>query len=66
MLNDEESLGDVGSDEEDLQCGKFLEYIKLETEKASKERRYIMKELRGKERRGSIFIDKIERVVAAV
>ncbi len=31
-----------------------------------KERHFLMKELRAKERRGSIFIDKVKRVVAAI
>lgn len=56
-LND--SMGEVGSDEEDLESGRFLENIKKETEKAIKEKRYLIKELRAKERRGSIFFDKI-------
>lgn len=64
--DDEDSLDDVGSDEEDLESGKFLEYIKRETEKAEKERRYLIKELKTKERRGSIFFDKVERVVGAI
>ena len=49
-----------------MESGKFLEYIKRETEKADKERRFLIKELKAKERRGSIFFDKINRVVAAV
>ncbi|TNV81981.1 hypothetical protein FGO68_gene3475 [Halteria grandinella] len=57
---------DVSSDEEELENGSFLEMIKNETEKAVKERHFLMKELRAKERRGSIFIDKVKRVVAAV
>lgn len=40
--------------------------MKVETEKAMKERNYLMKELKVKERRGSIFIDKVSRVVAAI
>ena len=44
----------------------FLDYIKHETEKAMKERTYLIKELKAKERRGSIFIDKVKKVVAAV
>jgi hypothetical protein len=31
-----------------------------------KERHFLMKELRAKERRGSIFIDRVKRVVAAI
>ncbi len=56
----------MSSDEENLQTGDFLDLIKHETEKAMKERNYLMKELRAKERRGSIFIDTIKRVAAAV
>jgi hypothetical protein len=44
----------------------FLDYIKLETEKALKERNYLIKEIKARERRGSIFIDKVKKVVAAV
>jgi hypothetical protein len=31
-----------------------------------KERNFLMKELKVKERRGSIFIDKVKKVVAAI
>ena len=57
---------DVSSDEENLESGAFLELIKQETERAVKERHFLMKELRAKERRGSIFVDTVKRVVAAV
>jgi len=40
--------------------------MKQENEKAEKERNFLMKELKVKERRGFIFIDKIKKVVAAV
>lgn len=56
----------ISSDEEDYESGAFLDYIKDETEKAMKERHFLMKELKVRERRGSIFIDKVKRVVAAV
>lgn len=56
----------MSSEEEQLESGEFLEMIKQETDKAIKERHYLMKELKAKERRGSIFIDKVKRVVAAV
>lgn len=59
-------LDNVGSDEEDMNNGTFLEMIKMETEKATKERNYLMKELKVKERRGSIFIDRVKKVVAAI
>src|SRR5688572_1870246 len=61
-----DDLGEVGSDDEDLESGKFLEHIKVETEKAMKERRYLLKELKAKERRGSIFIDKVGKIVATI
>lgn len=54
------------SDEEALESGAFLDLIKQETERAMKERHYLMKELKAKERRGSIFIDHVKRVVAAI
>jgi hypothetical protein len=57
---------EVSSDEENLESGAFLELIKQETEKAMKERHFLMKELRAIERRGSIFVDTVKRVVAAV
>lgn len=56
----------MNSDEEALESGAFLELIKQETENAIKERHFLMKELKAKERRGSIFIDRIKRIVAAV
>ena len=43
----------------------FLDYIKLETEKALKERNYLIKEIKARERRGTNFIDKVKKVVAA-
>lgn len=62
----DDSLNECGSDEEDMESGHFLEYIKKITEKATKERRYLIKELKCKERRGCIFFDRINRVVAAL
>jgi hypothetical protein len=64
--DEEQSIGEIGSDEEDYESGVFLKYIKRETEQAVKERRFLMRELKAKERRGSIFIDKLNKVVAAV
>jgi hypothetical protein len=55
--NSTSQVEDVSSDEENLESGAFLELIKNETEKAMKERHFLMKELRAKERRGSIFVD---------
>lgn len=66
MSSGSQAFEDVSSDEENLESGTFLDMIKQETDKAMKERHFLMKELRAKERRGSIFIDKIKRVVAAV
>lgn len=38
----------------------------MEAAKAMKERHYLIKEKKYKERRGSIFIDKVKRIVAAM
>ncbi len=57
---------DISSDEEEYENGRFLAYIKHETEKALKERNFLIKELKAKERRGSIFIDKVKNVVTAI
>lgn len=57
---------DVGSDDEDMTSGLFLQSIKIEQNKAMKERRFLMFDLKAKERRGSLFIDKVNKVVAAV
>lgn len=54
---------DIDSDQEELESGEFVEYIRHETEKALKERKYLIKELKSKERRGSIFIDKVKKVL---
>lgn len=56
----------VNSDQEEFENGNFFEHIKQETEKAMKERNFLIKELKAKERRGSIFIDRVKKVVAAV
>jgi len=60
------SGAEVSSDEDDLESGAFLERIKQETDKAVKERHFLMRELKAKERRGSIFVDRIKRIAAAV
>lgn len=62
----EKLFENICSDEEEYENGNFLEYIKHETEKAMKERNFLIKDLKAKERRGSIFIDKVKNVVAAV
>ena len=49
-----------------MDSGKFLAYVKSDTLKAQKERKYLLTELKTKERRGCIFFDKVSRVVAAV
>lgn len=64
--SDNEEIEDVDSDAENFYSGDFFQCIKQAEEKAVKERNYLMKELRSKERRGCIFYDKINRVVAAV
>lgn len=56
----------IGSDEEDMNSGMFIRAIKVENKKANKERRFLMKEIKAKERRGSIFIDEVNKIVAAV
>ena len=66
MEENEKFFEDISSDEEEYENGRFLSYIKHETEKALKERNFLIKELKAKERRGSIFIDKVKNVVAAV
>lgn len=60
------NMQDVGSDDEDMMSGLFLDSIKKEQDRAVKERKFLMKELKAKERRGSIFIDKVNKVVATV
>eukprot|EP00347_Sterkiella_histriomuscorum_P016596 403352581 len=56
----------ISSDEEEYQNGNFLEYIKHETLKAHKEREFVINILKSREPRGSIFIDKVKKVVTAV
>ncbi|CDW89149.1 UNKNOWN [Stylonychia lemnae] len=56
----------ISSDEEEQESGNFLKYMEYENEKAMKERHYLMKELKCKERRGSIFIDKVKKVVTVM
>lgn len=62
----EYNYDNVSSDEEDYESGAFLEFMKQENDKAERERNFLIKELKVKERRGFIFIDKIKKVVAAV
>lgn len=56
----------INSDEDEYQSGNFLEYIKNETLKAHKEREFYLSVLKTKEPRGSIFIDKVKKVVTAI
>eukprot|EP00347_Sterkiella_histriomuscorum_P020828 403336312 len=56
----------ISSDEEEYESGNFLEYMKMENAKAMKERHYMIKQMKSGERRGSIFIDKVKNVVAAI
>lgn len=62
----EEDPNMIISDEDEMASGHFIRVIKNEQNKAMKERRFLMKEIRAKERRGSIFIDEVNKVVAAV
>lgn len=61
-----EGDSDIGSDQEDMTSGQFFLRIKRETKRAEKERYYLIKKLKSKSRVGSIFIDKVKRVVAAI
>ena len=65
----EEDDGDseeIGSDPEDFVSGKFFNRIRRETKQAESERKYLINELKVKSRVGSIFFDKVMRVVAAI
>ena len=62
----EEYSGEIGSDPEDMETGKFLTRIKRERSQAQKERKYLVNTLKVKSRVGSIFFDKVHRVVAAI
>jgi len=55
-----------GSDDEDMEKGLFFDYIERERKRQDAERRYIVHKLKSKQRVGSIFIDKVKRVVAAI
>ena len=55
-----------GSDPEDMESGAFFDYIQKETDRAEDERRYVIHKLKSKTRVGSIFFDKVKRVVAAI
>ena len=49
-----------------MESGAFFDYIQKETDRAEDERRYVIHKLKSKTRVGSIFFDKVKRVVAAI
>lgn len=55
-----------GSDNEDMEAGLFFKYIERERERQEAERKYIVYKLKSKTRVGSIFFDKVKRVIAAI
>lgn len=55
-----------GSDDEDMSKGHFFDYIERERKRHEAERKYIVYKLKSKSRVGSIFFDKVKRVVAAI
>lgn len=55
-----------GSDNEDMEKGLFFDYIDRERKRQEAERKYIVYTLRSKQRVGSIFFDKVKRVIAAI
>ena len=57
---------DAGSSQEDIDSGKFFNRIEMERNKARHERKYMINVLKSKSRIGSIFFDKVKRVVAAI
>lgn len=66
LEENERNFQDICSDEEVYENGNFLQYINHEIRKSIKERNFLVKQLKVKERRGMIFIDKVKSVVAAV
>ena len=67
--DDDASLSDekqCGSDPEDMESGDFFDYIQKETDRAEDERRFVIHKLKAKTRVGSIFFDKVKRVIAAI
>jgi hypothetical protein len=62
LAGDEE----CGSDDEDMQSGLFFKQIERDRKRAEHERKYLIETLKVKSRVGSIFIDKIKRIVAAI
>ena len=55
-----------GSDDEDMMKGLFFEYIEKERKRHEAERKFMVYKLKSKQRVGSIFIDKVNRVIAAI
>ena len=49
-----------------MEKGLFFDYIERERKRHEAERKYIVYKLRSKQRVGSIFIDKVKRVLAAI
>ena len=66
MDSEEFSEEICGSDDEDMEKGLFFDYIERERKRQEAERKYIVYKLKSKQRVGSIFIDKVKRVIAAV
>lgn len=64
--SDISSAHSCGSDPEDMDSGEFFDYIQKQTQIAERERKFVMKKLKAKSRVGSIFFDKVDRVIAAV
>ncbi|CDW88268.1 UNKNOWN [Stylonychia lemnae] len=56
----------IDSDQEQFDNGNFLKFIKHQTLKANQERDFLMNQLKTKERRGSIFIDKVKKVITTI
>jgi hypothetical protein len=57
---------ECGSSDDDMESGSFFRQIERDKSRANHERKYLIDKLRSKSRVGSIFIDKIKRVVAAI
>ena len=55
-----------GSDNEDMEKGLFFDYIESQRKRQEAERKYIVYKLKSKSRVGSIFFDKVKRVIAAI
>ena len=57
---------ECGSSDDDMESGQFFLQIEKDRSRAHHERRYLMEKLKSPQRVGSIFIDKIKRVIAAI